>query len=102
MNVMKWKRKGGQNIVVDVVAQYIQCNRIKGMDNKDAINKIKYRIETASRIAGKGETAKAFEDLEIAIQALENQNRIIRILRDQGLTDNMRIEEITKIVGIYV
>jgi len=52
------------------------------MNNRDAINKIKYRIETASRIVGKGGNQKAFEDLEMAIQAFENQNRIIRILRN--------------------
>jgi len=70
------------------------------MDYRDAINKIKYRIETASRIVGANE--KAFEDLEMAIQALKNQDRIIEILRDQGYTDDMCIEEITKIIGIYV
>ncbi len=72
------------------------------MDNSDAINKIKYRIETASRIAGKGENAKAFEDLEMAIQALENQDRIIEIIRYQGFTDDICIEEIAKIVRTHV
>lgn len=41
--------------------------------NKEAIEKIKYRIYTATQIAGKGEDGKAFEDLEMAIEALEKQ-----------------------------
>lgn len=43
------------------------------MTNEEAIKKIKYRIDTASHIAGKGVDGKAFEDLEMAIQALEKQ-----------------------------
>lgn len=39
----------------------------------EAIQIIKYRIETASEIVGKGKDGKAFQDLEIAIQALEKQ-----------------------------
>lgn len=41
------------------------------MTEREAIEKIKYRIDTASEIAGKGEDGKAFEDLEMAILALE-------------------------------
>lgn len=44
------------------------------MDKKYAINLIKYRIKTASEIAGKGLDGKAFEDLEMAIKALEELN----------------------------
>lgn len=43
------------------------------MTEREAIEKIRWRIETASHIAGKGEDGKAFEDLEIAINALEKQ-----------------------------
>lgn len=70
------------------------------MDNIDAINKIKFRIETESRIVGADK--KAFGDLEMAIQALKNQERIIEILRDQRFTDETCIDEIAKIVGIHV
>lgn len=44
------------------------------MDKKYAINLIKHRIKTASEIAGKGLDGKAFEDLEMAIKALEELN----------------------------
>lgn len=43
------------------------------MTNEEAIKKIKYRIDTASHIAGRGVDGKAFEDLELAIRALEKQ-----------------------------
>lgn len=38
-----------------------------------AIERLRFRIETAIRIAGKGENGKAFEDMELAIKALEKQ-----------------------------
>lgn len=41
------------------------------MTEEGAISMLKWRIETASKIAGKGADGKAFEDLEMAIQALE-------------------------------
>lgn len=41
------------------------------MNESEAVNKIQWRINTASEIAGRGEDGKAFEDLEIAIQALK-------------------------------
>lgn len=43
------------------------------MTTIEAIQMIKYRIETASEIVGKGKDGKAFQDLEMAIQALEKQ-----------------------------
>lgn len=43
------------------------------MTEQEAIERIKYRIETASLIAGKGVDGKAFEDLDMAIEALEKQ-----------------------------
>lgn len=46
------------------------------MTNEEAINKIKYRIDTASRIAGTGADGKEFEDLEMAIQALGESKEI--------------------------
>lgn len=41
------------------------------MTESEARSKIKYRIEVAREIAGNGVDGKAFEDLEIAIQALK-------------------------------
>lgn len=41
------------------------------MTEQGAIERIRYRIETASNIAGRGVDGKAFEDLEMAIDALE-------------------------------
>ena len=43
------------------------------MKTEEAIDKIKWRIDTASLIAGKGADGKAFEDLELAIKALEKK-----------------------------
>lgn len=44
------------------------------MTKEQAINLIRYRIDTATEIAGKGADGKVFEDLEIAIKALEELN----------------------------
>ena len=41
------------------------------MTSKEAIERMKYRIDTAAEIAGRGEDGKAFEDMELAIEALE-------------------------------
>lgn len=43
------------------------------MTNQEAIENLKYRISTASKTVGKGEDGKAFEDIEMAIKALEKQ-----------------------------
>ena len=43
------------------------------MTNQEAINRMQYRIDTATEIAGKGEDGKAFEDMEMAIEALKKQ-----------------------------
>jgi hypothetical protein len=42
------------------------------MTDQEAINKLKYRIETASHIVGTG-SENSFEDIEMAIAALEKQ-----------------------------
>lgn len=55
------------------------------MTEIEAISKIQWRINTASEIAGRGEDGKAFEDLEMAIQALEE----IQEYRAIGLTPSM-------------
>lgn len=41
------------------------------MTENEAIARMKYRIETATDIAGKGVDGKVYEDMEIAIKALE-------------------------------
>lgn len=46
------------------------------MTENECINKIKWRIDIASAIAGDGEDGKAFEDLEMAIQALEDMQKL--------------------------
>ena len=43
------------------------------MTENEAIEIIKYRIDTASEIVGKGEDGNSFGDLELAIVALEKQ-----------------------------
>lgn len=43
------------------------------MTEQEAINRIRCRIDTASDIAGKGVDGKPYEDMEMAIQALEKQ-----------------------------
>lgn len=50
------------------------------MTNQEAINKIQYRIDTASKIVGNGEDGNAFKDLEIAIEALEKLDKIKNVI----------------------
>lgn len=49
------------------------------MTDNEVIAKMKYRIKTATNIAGKGVDGKAYEDMEMAIKALEEiqQYRVI-------------------------
>ena len=56
------------------------------MNDSEAISKIQWRINTASEIAGRGEDGKAFEDLEMAIQALEE----IQEYRSIGTVEEIR------------
>lgn len=41
------------------------------MTENEAIAKMKYRIKTVTNMAGKGADGKAYEDMEMAIEALE-------------------------------
>ena len=41
------------------------------MTNQEAIERLQYRIDTASEICGKGVDGKAYEDMEVAIEALK-------------------------------
>ena len=56
------------------------------MTIKEAIEKIKYRIDTAKSIVGSGEDGKAFEDLEMGIKALEKQIPKKLLMADVGYT----------------
>ena len=51
------------------------------MTNQEAIKMMKYRIDTATEIAGKGEDGKAFEDMEMVIKALEMIDKIENIIK---------------------
>ena len=51
------------------------------MTEIEAIKMMKYRMNTAIEIAGKGENGKAFEDMEMAISALEKQERIKLLIK---------------------
>ena len=56
------------------------------MTESEARSKIKYRIEVAREIAGNGVDGKAFEDLEIALQALKE----IREYRELGTVEELQ------------
>lgn len=56
------------------------------MNESEARSKIKYRIEVAREIAGNGVNGKAFEDLEIAIEALKE----IREYRKIGTVEELK------------
>ena len=57
------------------------------MNNQEVIEKMKYRIKTATDIAGKGIDGKAYEDMEMAIQALEKQIPKIPDIYGDGYDD---------------
>lgn len=56
------------------------------MTEIEARGKIKYRIATAMSLVGAGEDGKAYEDLEIALQALKQ----IREYREIGTVEECR------------
>ena len=56
------------------------------MTESEAKSKIKYRINTAKDFVGIGDDGKAFEDLEIAIQALKE----IREYRELGTVEELK------------
>ena len=62
------------------------------MTEYKAIENIKYRIATASKIAGKGADGKALEDLEVAIEALEKISKIKEIT--DSVTDLMYDDDV--------
>ena len=62
------------------------------MTEQEAINKLKYRIETASHIVGTG-SENSFEDIEMAIAALEKQ---VQKKYERGLGKDEKYFEIAK------
>lgn len=58
------------------------------MTIREAIERIKWRKWTASQMVGMGEDGKAFEDMEIAIEAMEKQDakNVIKIFDDSVKT----------------
>lgn len=48
-----------------------------------AIIQMQYRIDTASQMVGNGKDGKAFEDMEMAIKALETLEKIKGIIREE-------------------
>lgn len=56
------------------------------MTENEAIARIRYRIDTATDIVGNGVDGKAYEDMEIAIKALEK----IQKYRTIGTVDECR------------
>ncbi len=63
------------------------------MTKNEAIARMRYRIDTATDIVGKGSGGKAYEDMEIAIKALEEiqQYRVIGTVEE--------IKEILQIIN---
>ena len=51
------------------------------MTESRAITQIKYRVDTATQLVGTGVDGKAYEDLELAIKALEAVGKIAEIIK---------------------
>lgn len=69
------------------------------MTNKEAIANIEYRIQTATELTGTGDDGKAYEDLELAIQALQvldNIQSYIKRVQNSGLGKKKALEYIEK------
>lgn len=68
------------------------------MTENEAIARMKYRIDTATDIAGKGSDGKAYEDMEMAIKALQEiqQYRAIGTVNEcrEAVKVKDKIEEI--------
>lgn len=65
------------------------------MTNEEAINQLQYRIDTASQFVGKGMDGKAYEDLEMAISALEKLDKIektLTLMREKGNSEEYHNE----------
>ena len=83
------------------------------MTENEAIKRMKYRIDSATDIAGKGVDGKAYEDMEMAIKALEEiqQYRVIgtveecREARERQIRKNLIIlseQSVESVRKLYV
>lgn len=66
------------------------------MTENEAIARIRYRIDTATDIAGNGADGKAYEDMEIAVNALEEIQRYRAIGTVDECYDAMEIQKAIK------
>lgn len=79
------------------------------MTENEAIARMRYRIDTATEALGKGSDGKAYEDMEIAIKALEEiqQYRVIgtvdecKLAKERLLPKKGIIGKIFKTMGYY-
>jgi len=79
------------------------------MTENEAIARMRYRIDTATDIAGKGSDGKAYEDMEIAIKALEDiqQYRAVgtveecRLAKERLIPNKAVMGKIFKTMGYY-
>lgn len=70
------------------------------MTENEAIARMKYRIETATDIAGNGVDGKAYEDMEIAIKALEEVQQYRAIGTVEECQQAVKVKDkITEIVN---
>lgn len=70
------------------------------MTENEAITRMRYRIDTATDIAGKGSDGNAYEDMEMAIKSLEEiqQYRVIGTVNE--CQDAIEVKQkITEIVN---
>lgn len=68
------------------------------MTENEAVKRMKYRIDTATDIAGKGVDEKAYEDMEMAIKSLEEiqQYRAIETEIRERYHANVDIKELVR------
>lgn len=70
------------------------------MTESEAVKRMQYRIDTAIDIAGRGVDGKAYEDIEMAIKALEENQKYRAIGTIDECKDAMEAKrKITEIVN---
>lgn len=79
------------------------------MTENEAIARMRYRIDTATDIAGKGADGKAYEDMEMAIKALEEIQKYqaigtveeCRLAKERLIQKKAVVGKIYKTMGYY-
>lgn len=66
------------------------------MTENEAIARMRYRINTATDIAGKGSDSKAYEDMEMAIKALEEVQQYRAISTVKECQEAVKVKDIIK------